>query len=216
MKTIDVNITPAGVSQNVQLISKIGSNLGTQFCKVDVRMGWQGGQEGFERDKAAIESGEKKGFILNRSPRRFLMKNFLVAGTVLIKDPISDELGIAINPHEDGSCDLFLPINENTLKKMGKTTREAIAEAIKGEKDHFFLDAKVLASVLNDANTSEINFLEDIVTRCQKMINTLKGDKADNENKAKLIAEAWINSAIKPDVDLPAGPAYVTVTAQED
>ena len=216
MKTIDVNITPAVISQNVQLISKIGSNLGTQFCKVDVRMAWAGGQDGFERDKAAIETGEKKGFILNRSPRRFCMKSFLVAGTILTKDPVSDEMGIAVNPHEDGSCDLFLPINESTLKRMGKTTREAIAEAIKGEKDHFFLDAKSLATVLNEAISHEISNLEDIITKCQKMVNTLKGDKVDNENKAKLINDAWINSAIKPDVELPAGPAYVTVETKED
>jgi hypothetical protein len=217
MKTIDVNIATPVVTNNVQLISKIGSNLGTQFFKVDVRAAWQGREEGFERDKKAIETGEKKGFILNRSPKRLLAKNFLIAGTVLVKDPMNDdEIGIAINPHEDGTNDLFLPINESTLRSMGKTTAEAVAECVRGEKDHFFLDAKTLAKILNDAMRREISYLEEHILVCQKMLGTLKNDIADNENKAKQAEEAWIKSAIKPDVEMPNGPAIITVQTNED
>ncbi len=217
MKTIDVNITNNVVANNVQLISKIGSNLGTQFFKVDVRMAWQGGQEGFERDKKAIDSGDKKGFILNRSPRRLLAKNFLIAGTILCKDPMSDdEVGIAINPKEDGTCDLFLPISETTLRTMGKTTSEAVAEAIKGEKDHFFLDAKTLVKILNDAMRREIMYLEEHIASCQKMVVTLKGDINNNEAKAKQVEDQWIHSALKTDVDMPSGKAIVTVTTGEE
>ena len=218
MKTIDVNIMSPVVTNNVQLISKIGSNLGTQFCKVESRLAWQGGQEGFERDKKAIENGEKKGFILNRSPKRLLAKNFLIAGTVLMKDPMNDdEVGIAINPHDDGSCDLFLPITENTLNTMGKTTAEAVAEAIKGERDHFFLDAKTLVKILNDAMRREISYLEEHIQTCQKMLVTLKGDISNNENKAKMIEDSWINSALKTTVDMPGGSGtIVTVNKTED
>lgn len=212
MKQIDVNINTPGIAQNVQLISKIGSNLGTQFFKVDVRMAWQGGQEGFERDKRAIESGERGGFILNRSPKRFLAKNFLIAGTILTKNPIDDTLCIVINPHDDGSGDLILPVNDHTLQIMGKTTAEAIAEAVKGEKDHFFLDGKVLAKFLNDAMRREITYLEDLKTTIDKMIVTLKGDINENDAKAKLAEEQWIKSAVTPDVDFKSGNAHITVT----
>lgn len=218
MKTIDVNIASPVVTNNVQLISKIGSNLGTQFFKVEVRFAWQGAQEGFERDKKAIENGEKKGFILNRSPKRLLAKNFLIAGTVLVKDPMNDdEIGIAINPHEDGTCDLFLPITESTLRTMGKTTADAVAEAIKGEKDHFFLDGKTLVKILNDAMRREIQYLEEHIQVCQKMVVTLKGDISNNENKAKQVEDAWINSALKTTVDMPGGTGtIVTVNKTED
>ena len=206
MKQVDVNIINPVVSNHVQLISKIGSNLGTQFCKVEVRMAWQGGQDGFERDLKAINSGERKGFILNRSPRRLRMKNFLIAGTVLCKDPMNDdEIGIAINPHDDGSCDLFLPISEATLRTMGKTTAEAVAEAIKGERDHFFLDAKTLSKILNDAMNREIQYLEEHIRVCQKMLVTLKGDISENEIKAKTIEDSWVNSALKTEIEIPGG-----------
>ena len=219
MKTIDVNIaTPTVVTNNVQLISKIGSNLGTQFFKVEVRLAWQGAKEGFERDKKAIETGEKKGFILNRSPKRLLAKNFLIAGTVLVKDPMNDdEIGIAINPHEDGTCDLFLPISESTLSKMGKTTAEAVAEAVKGEKDHFFLDGKTLVKILNDAMQREIQHLEEHIKVCQKMVVTLKGDIANNESKAQQVEDNWVKSALPTAVDMPGGKGtIVTVSSTED
>lgn len=211
MKTLDVNINTPGVAQHVQLISKIGSNLGTQFFKVDVRMAWQGGQEGFERDKRAIESGEKAGFILNRSPKRFLAKNFLIVGTILTKNPIDDTLCIVINPHDDGGGDLILPVNDHTLQIMGKTTADAIAEAVKGEKDHFFLDAKTLVKFLNDAMKREVALLEDLKVSVDKMITTLKGDINENETKAKLAEEQWIKSAVTPDVDFKSGKAVINV-----
>lgn len=217
MKTIDVNIaTPPVVANNVQLISKIGSNLGTQFCKVDVRMAWPGGQEGFEKDLAAIKSGDKKGFILNRSPRRLLEKSFLIAGTVLVKDPLNDdEICIGVNPHEDGTFDLLLPISESTLKSMERTTAEAVAEAVRGETDHFFLDAKALAKILNDAMQREIKYLEEHITTCQKMLTTLRGDVTNNENKAKMICDQWLNSALKVNLEMPKGNAIITVPADE-
>lgn len=210
MKTIDVNVVPPVVANNAQLISKIGSNIGTQFFKVEVRHAWQGGQEGFERDKKAIESGEKKGFILNRSPKRLLAKNFLIAGAILVKDQLNDdEIGIAVNPHEDGTCDLFLPLDGTTLSSMGKTTADAIAEAVNGEKDHFFLDANTLVTLLNNKMKREIQHLEAHITACQKMIVTLKGDITNNENKAKTVEDNWIKSALKDNVDMPGGSNVV-------
>lgn len=218
MKTIDLNVAaPSVVTNNVQLISKIGSNLGTQFFKVDVRMAWPGAQEGFERDKKAVETGEKKGFVLNRSPRRLIAKNFLIAGTVLMTDPMNDdEIGIAINPKEDGSCDLFLPISESTLNTMGKTTAEAVAEAVKGEKDHFFLDGKTLVAIINDAIKREIRYLEEHISLCQKMLTTLKGDISSNEQRAKAVEDQWIKSALPVKLDMPNGRAIITQTNEEE
>ena len=62
MKEIDVTVTTK-VSQNRQLASQIGANLGTAFHKIECRNVWKGGDEGFEKDKKAIASGESKDFI---------------------------------------------------------------------------------------------------------------------------------------------------------
>jgi hypothetical protein len=204
MKTIDVNIIPSIVTGNTQLISKVGANVGTQIFKVDVRYAWQGGKEGFEKDKRAIELGEKHGFILNRSPRRLLAKNILIAGVCLVED-VDGEVCIAINPKEGGNADMVLPINEKTLDIMGKTTADAIKEAIKGEKDHFFLDGKTLVSILNAAVKKEVQYLEELKENITKMIGTLNADIKLNEKKAQEVAEAWSNSALPVDVQMPSG-----------
>lgn len=210
MKTIDVNIIPSIVTENTQLISKVGSLSGTQIFKVEVRHAWQGGEKGFETDKRAIETGEKHGFILNRSPRRLLAKNILVAGVCLVKD-IDDEISIAINPKEDGTAEMLLPINENTLDMIGKTNADVIKEAIRGEKDHFFLDAKALVSILNASMKKEIQYLEDLKENINKMVSTLKGDINMNERKAQDAADAWTNSALPVKVEVPSGVAGTNV-----
>lgn len=206
MKTIDVNVIPSIVTGNTQLISKVGANVGTQIFKVEVRHAWQGGQEGFEKDKRAIETGEKKGFILNRSPRRLLAKNILIAGVCLVND-VDGDVCIAINPKENGSADMILPINEKTLDVMGKTTAEAIAEAIKGEKDHFFLDGKTLVSLINGTMKKEVQYLEELKENISKMIGTINADIKLNEKKAQEVDDAWNNSALPTQVDMPATPS---------
>ena len=210
MKTIDVNVIPNVVIGNTQLISKVGANVGTQIFKVEVRSAWQGNIEGFEKDKRAIETGEKKGFILNRSPRRLIAKNILIAGVCLVND-MDGDVCIAINPKDDGTAEMLLPINENTLEIMGKTTADAIAEAVKGEKDHFFLDGKVLVSVINAAMKKEIQYLEDLKESINKMVTTLKGDISLNEKKAQEVADAWNNSALPVNVVMPTGTSGANV-----
>lgn len=204
MKTIDVNIIPNVVANNTQLISKVGANVGTQIFKVEVRYAWQGGQEGFEKDKRAIDMGEKKGFILNRSPRRLLAKNILIAGVCLVND-VDGEVCIAINPKENGTADMVLPINEKTLDVMGKTTADAIREAIRGEKDHFFLDGKALVAIINGSMKKEVQYLEEMRENINKMIGMLNSDIKQNERKAQEVADAWHNSALPVNVEMPDG-----------
>ena len=68
MKTIDVNIIPSIVSENTQLISKVGALNGTQIFKVEARLAWPcASKEEFETEKRKYDTGEKKGFILNQS-----------------------------------------------------------------------------------------------------------------------------------------------------
>jgi hypothetical protein len=59
--------------------------------------------------------------------------------------------------------------------------------------------------------------LEDLITNCQGMITTLKGDINDNEFKAKQASDAWVNSALPQNLDMPGGAnVHVTVTKEED
>lgn len=220
MKTIDVNIIPSIVSENTQLISKVGALNGTQIFKVEARMAWPcDSKEDFEAEKRKYDNGEKKGFILNQSPVRILLKNLLIAGVALVHD-IDGEVCIAINPHEDDTADMILPINKDTLNTFGKTTRDAISAAIRGEKDSFFLNGKDVANIINAYMLKQIQQLEELKESINKMVVKMKGDIALNEKKAQAASDAWVNSALPVNVEMPSGTngtnVHITVTEKED
>lgn len=211
MKTIDVNVIPSIVTENTQLISKVGALNGTQIFKVEARLAWPcASKEEFEIEKRKYDNGEKKGFILNQSPVRILIKNLLIAGVALVRD-IDGEVCIAINPHEDDTADMILPINKNALDTLGKTTRDAISAAIKGEKDSFFLNGKELATIVNTYMQKQIQQLEELKENINKMIVKMKGDISQNEKKAQDANDAWVNSALPVNVEMPSGAAGTNV-----
>lgn len=220
MKTIDVNIIPSIVSENTQLISKVGALNGTQIFKVEARMAWPcASKEEFEIEKRKYDTGEKKGFILNQSPVRILLKNMLIAGVALVHD-LDGEVCIAINPHEDDTADMILPINKDTLNTLGKTTRDAISAAIKGEKDSFFLNGKEVAQIVNAYMNKQITQLEELKENINKMIVKMKGDISNNEKKAQDASDAWVNSALPVNVEMPSGAnganVHITVNNKDN
>lgn len=220
MKTIDVNVIPSIVAENTQLISKIGGLNGTQVFKVETRLAWPcASKEEFEIEKRKYDTGEKKGFILNQSPIRILLKNILIAGVNLVYD-LDGEICIAINPHEDDTADLILPISNNLLDTFGKTTRDAIKAAINGEKDSFFIDGKEVASIVNAYMLKQVTQLEELKENINKMVVKLKGDISNNEKKAQEAKDAWVKSALPVKVDMPSGVngtnVHLTVNDSEE
>ena len=203
-KIIDINIVPDEVRNNMQLISKVSSLNGTQVFKVEVREAWFGKDEAnksFDELKRKYETGELKGFILNRSPRGFCMRNILIAGVIISKDPLTNEHVLVINPGTD--TEWSYPIGPETLKIMEKSTADAVAEVIRGEKDSFFIDGKNLAKILNLAMDRELSYLRDIKDLINKAEVRLKGYIAENNNKANSVAEAWAKSALPENIDIP-------------
>lgn len=201
---IDINIVPEVVKNNMQLISKVSSLNGTQIFKVEVKDAWFGADEkdkSFEEEKRKYESGELAGFILNRSPRGICLRNVLIGGVIIAKDPITDEYLLVINPGTDSAWPL--PITPDALKIMEKSTAEAVREVVRGEKDHFFIDGKNLAAIANAAMKRDIEHLEALEQKINKAKVRLKGFIADNTNKANAVAEAWVKSALPENVDIP-------------
>lgn len=216
-KIIDINIVPNVVRDNMQLISKVSSLNGTQVFKVEVKDAWFGADEAkrsFEEEKRKYETGELKGFILNRSPRGICLRNILIGGVIISKDPLNDEYVLVINPGTDSEW--TLPIGPETMKIMDKTTAEAVAEAIRGEKDHFFIDGKNLAAIANSAMDRDIKYLEELEAKINKAKVRMKGYIAENTRKANSAAEAWVNSALPSKVDIPGtiegSNVHLTVT----
>ena len=197
---IDLNVE-SKISKNCQMISQFGSRLGTQFYKPEVREIWQGGKEGFENDKKSILSGDSQGFILNRSPRKLLLKSHRIVCTQIVHEP--EELGgrvvIIVNPDGKGGGDLILPIDDGLIR-AGVVTQEAVARALKGEEDTFFLNADSLTKILNHANEAEVRSLTSLRENIDRMIQNIKAGIAENKQKADSANSEWVNSAITPDL----------------
>lgn len=213
---IDLNVENT-ISKNCQMISQFGSRLGTQFYKPECREVWQGGKEGFENDKKAIANGDSQGFILNRSPRKLLVKSHRIVCTQIVKDELTKEVSILVNPDGKGGYDLCLPIT-NDLIKAGIVTQEAVARALKGEENMFFLNVENLTKILNHANEAEVRNLTDLRTRIDKMIQNIQAGIAENKQKADSASKEWIDSAISPDLSgvMKGTATGVIITKQED
>lgn len=195
---VNINIENV-ISQNCQMISQFGSRLGTQFYKVECREVWQGGKEGFESARKAIANGESNGFTLNRSPRKLLAKSYRITGTQIVKDELTGEVAILINPDGKGNFEMSLPIT-NDLIRAGIVTQDTVAKALKGEDNTFFLNADQLVKLINHANEVEVRNLTSLRNDLDKMIQNILSGIAENKQKAELANKEWTNSAIKPDL----------------
>jgi hypothetical protein len=191
-KTIDVNIV-AGVRQSASLI---GALLGKAYSTVESKTIWQGGQEGFERDKATANATNSAMLITNRSPKKYSLKTQDIISAQFYTQPITGQQGIVINLRQDGKYDMFFPLDGHNPIAVEKPVADAISDALKGEGENFFLDPKTVAAVINEANKAEIKNIETLITSLSKMKQNLQGAVVENEKKAAEIEKQWIDSKV--------------------
>jgi len=191
-KTIDVNIV-AGVRQSASLI---GALLGKAYSTVESKTIWQGGQEGFERDKAAANATNSAMLITNRSPKKYSLKTQDIISAQFYVQPITGQQGIVINLRQDGNYDMFFPLDGHNPVAVEKPVADAISDALKGEGENFFLDPKTVAAVINEANKAEIKNIETLITSLSKMKQNLQGAVVENDKKAAEIEKQWIDSKV--------------------
>lgn len=188
------------VAEHRQAISTVASMVGKQFFTVESRSIWEGAETGFEKDKAAIAADGNKKFILNRSPRKYLIKDHNILGACLGTDPVTEEVVLNINPQPDGTAELSIPVSDDMVKE-GIVTPDAIKAALNGEKPNsFFLNANKIVPFINKANLFEVSNLETLRATIDKMIQNLKTAVAQNQKKAEEAESQWANSALKPDM----------------
>jgi len=191
--TIDVNIntTLAGARQTASLI---GGLLGKAYATVEARDIWQGGKEGYERDKAAAATSAA--LITNRSPRKFMLKTQDILGAVTYQQPMTKQIGIAINLRSDGTYDMFFPLDGTNPVIAEKPIADAVSDAIHGEGNNFFLEPTKVVNIINEGNRAEIKNIDNLVSSLLKMKQNLLTAVNENEKKAAEIEKEWINSKI--------------------
>lgn len=196
---MEINIQTT-VSNNRTPLSAMGSNLGKQFFQVETRDSWPN----FDAEKNAIQMENSQKLILNRSPRRYLLKAKDILGICITKD-ISGDAVLCINPREDGDADVKLPIT-NDMVSYGVVTQEAVKEALKGTSTKVFSDPKKLCAFLNELNNKELTYLRELKESINKMEQGIVSTIADNAKKSadyiKQISVAVPETGETPKVEI--------------
>lgn len=183
MNEVNMNV----VAENLGQISALGSHLGGKYFKAAAKETWTD----FDNQKRTTElNPENGGFILNRSPRKFEVRDFDVIAQTIKTNPIDNTTCVVFNPGLDSEAEATIVAGEIGF---GQTTDEALLEALKGEKRIFANGPKLLAKV-NELNQHEVDrltaLLKAITAQKDSIISTMKA----NEKKVNDYEEALAKS----------------------
>lgn len=186
-KNIDINIQ-AAIPGSRGIGSMVGSLVGQAYHKVESRNTWQGGNEGWDADNEKVRSGLSTMLLPNRAIKKYMLKDVDIANACYHQRPVTGEVGIAINLRPDGTFDQFFPLNKDVFNLV-KGTPEAIADALRGEGENFFLNPMAVAAVINDANKSELNAVDTLIKALNSIKQNLIGAINENTKKAQKFAK---------------------------
>jgi len=175
------------VAENLGQISVLGSHLGGKYFKAAAKETWTD----FDNQKRAAElNPENGGFILNRSPRKFEVRDFDVIAQTIKTNPIDNTTCVVFNPGLDSEAEATIVAGE---MGFGQTTDEALLEALKGEKRIFANGPKLLAKV-NDLNQHELDRLTTTIKILNAQKDSIISTMKANEKKVNDYEEALSKS----------------------
>ena len=168
-------------------ISVLGSHLGGKYFKAAAKETWTD----FDNQKRAAElNPENGGFILNRSPRKFEVRDFDVIAQTIKVNPVDNTTCVVFNPGLDSEAEATMVAGE---MGFGQTTDEALLEALKGEKRIFANGPKLLAKV-NDLNQHELDRLTALIKALNAQKDSIISTMKANEKKVNDYEEALSKS----------------------
>ena len=195
MADININIVEKTIKANRTPLSMIGGNLfGQDVFSPQTRVY----NPDYEKLIEQIKQSGNADLCLNRSPRRFNIFATTVSD-MRIKENIAGEVVCKLNPDTDQEIE----IPASTLESFGKTTEEAVKEAIKNpEKKMVFSDPKKMNVYLNALNRAEIARLDKIIAECEKAKAQLVSTISRNEQQVASYYDEKSNSKPKADVSV--------------
>lgn len=176
MKEVNFNV----VAQNRAPISTMGSMLGKKYFQAETRV--------YDPDyKKVIAEAAKNGngqLTLNRTPNRYCITSTDILNVSIEPGLVTGTTVLQINRREDGTADITIPVDQN-MAKYSEVTREAIREALNGDKSKIFANPEKLAAVLNELNNIEIQNLEAVKAICDKAIQQCRSAISANDKKVQ-------------------------------
>ena len=169
-------VNMAVVNENLGQISALGSHLGGKYFKTVAKETWTG----FDEAKRQIElNPESSALILNRSPRKFEIRDFDVISQLIKTNPVDGTTCVVFNPGTDTEAEAAIIAGE---VGFGQATDEALAEALKGQPRIFANGPKLLTKV-NNLNQHELDVLNALKKSIQSQIDSIVSTMKANEKK---------------------------------
>lgn len=205
MKEVNLSV----VAENCVPVSNMGSMLGKKFFQVETRV------YDPEYKKVIAEATQNKNatLTLNRVPMRYCITGTRILDVSLEPGLIEGTTVLRINKHEDGSADITIPVDHD-MDKYSQVTREAIREALNGDKSKIFANPAKLAAVLNELNLIEVRNLEAVKAVCEKAIQQCRSAISANDKKVSTYNAEIEGSTPNPSV--PGATVVIDVHPTED
>lgn len=198
----DVNMTI--VSEHRGQISSLGSRLGGKYFKAAAKETYTD----FENTKRKVEAGNNLDLILNRSPRKFEVRDFDVISQT-IRTGADGTTCVVFNPGSDTEAEAAIVAGE---VGFGQATEEALKEALAGQ-NRIFANGTQLVSKLNSYNQAELDRLNALIKILGQQRDSIISTMKANEKKVNEYEESLVKSAIKAPADSSSSVSIVVEKA---
>lgn len=202
---MEINIQTA-IAQNRAILSTMGSSLGKQIYQVNPRESFP---DHAKKVANVIAAGNVE-LTVNRTPMRYHIHGINVVN-VSVEENLAGQPVVLINKKDDanvndenGSADVVIPIS-NDMAKYSDVTKEAIKQAIKGDKTKVFANPAKLTMFLNEINRAEISRIESLINDLQKAKQGIESAIAENNKKSATYDREIADSTPKVDLTTNAG-----------
>lgn len=170
-------------------ISMLGANLGCAYFTIGARETWPN----FDQKKLENEQSNSLDFMLNRSPRRFEVRDHAIVAQA-IETSADGTTKVVFNPGTDDEAKAALV---SGMTGFGQATEDAIADALHG-KERIFVDGIKLAKKANDYNQSELDRVNAFLKILTAQRDAIESTMRANEKKIADYNRTIVDSTPKP------------------
>lgn len=201
------NVDMLIVEKNRKPISTLGSHLGCAYFTIGARETWPN----FDQKKLENEQSNSLDFMLNRSPRRFEVRDHAILAQA-IETGADGTTKVVFNPGTDEEAKAAIVAG---MTGYGQATEEAIADALHG-KDRIFVDGVKLAKKANDYNQSELDRVNAFLKILTAQRDAIESTMRANEKKIADYNRTLVESTPKPGVKDGDSVSIVVSPANEE
>lgn len=185
---MDKNVNLTLIEERRQPIGRLGANLGGAYFTTGAKETWPK----FEEKKLSIERAGNNELILNRSPRRYEVRDHVILSQA-VETSGSGMVKVVFNPGTEDEAKASVIAG---VGSFGIPTEEAVKDALRGE-NRIFVDGPALCKRANEYNQDEVDRLTALIDSLTSQRNAIKSTMAMNTKKVDAYVRTIVDSTPK-------------------